>query len=414
MTKHKRANGFLTADEHLKLNNCAPERMNFSASKGRQGRFDIWSIQMPLWLLSEFFEADDEADPRWRSQRLISESRGKKVTSYIAGNSSDYVIPSLTATICDDIPDLGKHPSAMVHSDDFTTCDYNQEPDYRLSGKDIYGQMTVLSIPKTSRFFFLDGQHRATGIKGLKQTAAMAGVTLDQMFPDDTVIVMLRMDTGLSDRQAQFSVINSTAAKTNGSLNALYEKKQAASGAAALIIRQLFVVGNECGSAPKWRIDYEKTACSGRNSNTFAFKTLMDTSLQLLGVSADEDVSASEEAYLKIMWQCYLGIEENWFRYRNLNASELREASILPHSVFIAGFAAFCQQVKKQHNGDIEGFKAAIESATRGLSYQKDAQIWQQACFVRGALSKRRNNIDAVADVFLENAMSGIAHTQYA
>jgi DGQHR domain-containing protein len=395
----KRINQFLTSVEHLRLNKNAPRRLNFSASKGKQGRFDIWTIQIPLWLLADFFEADVSDSPQWRSQRSVSQSRAKKVTKYIQHNRRDYVIPSLTATIADDVPDLQKFPNVMVNNFDFMTTDYIHQPDARYGVDVLYGEMTVLSVPETSRFYFIDGQHRATGIQGLREAARLAGVSLRDMMPDDTVSVMLRIDTGLTDRQAQFSVINSTAAKTNASLNALYQKKEAANAVISRVIHSVFVIGE---NAPKWKIDFEKSSCSGRSSNTFPYKLLIDTSLQILGVKADEEVSSAEEDKLAAIWKAYLGLEEGWFRYRHLNASELREASILPFGVFMSGFALFANSLCQALDNTDDVIRE-LECAARGLTFGKNDRWWAEACFVKGVLSKRKENIEAVASVFAGN-----------
>lgn len=397
--KNARANKFLTASQYIKQNNSAPTRFNFAASQGSQGKHDTWVIQVPLHVLADFFEPDAATDPQWRSQRLVSKARAQKITSYIQSNAMDYVVPSLTATIVDDVPDLDLFPNLMANKFDFMTANYSQMPDAMCGSDPIFGQLSVLSIPTTSRFYFIDGQHRATGIQGLKLAASRAGISLEDMMPNDTVAVMCRMDTGLSDRQAQFSVINSTAAKTNGSLNALYAAKQAASGVVSRSVRHSFVIGD---SASRWKIDYEKTACSGRSPFAFPFKTLVDSSYLILGVKADDEVSHAEEELLNAAWQSYLAIEDSWFRYRNLNASELREASILPHSVFIAGYADFCRRVATEFNEDIEGFKAALALGVQGLDFDRSNAVWVRACCVAGRLAKRKANVDAVSDVLFE------------
>lgn len=395
---HKRTNGFLTSIEHIKLNNDKPSRMNFSAVKGRQGKHTTFVIQMPLHVLADFFEADISDNPEWRSQRLVSEKRAKKVTKYIQANSNDYVIPCLTATIQDDVPDIKRFPKLMANEFDFMSTDFEQEPDSQYCDTPILGRSTILSIPNTSRFYFIDGQHRATGIQGLNQAARMVGLSLFEMMPNDTVCIMLRMDSGLRDRQHQFSVINSTSAKTNGSLNSLYEKDIAAKGVAATVVRREFAIKNP---SSKWSIDYEKTTCSGRNSNVFPFKTLIDCSLIMLGVKGEDEVTAKEEDFLSTAWSLYLGIGECWHRYRNLNACELREATILPYSVFISGYAHFIHRLKAEYLDDLTAFKNDVSLITNELSYAKDDEIWRKACFVQARLAKRKENVENVSDIFM-------------
>ena len=399
MNTEKRANGFLSSVQHIKLNNNKPSRMNFSAVKGQQGKYQTFVVQMPLHKLADFFEADISESPEWRSQRLVSESRARKVTNYIQANCRDYVIPCLTATIKDDVPELHKFPKLMANDFDFMTTHFDQEPDAKYGDTTVFGQLTVLSVPETSRFYFIDGQHRATGIQGLKHAASMAGLSLFDMMPDDTVSIMLRMDSGLRDRQHQFSIINSTASKTNGSLNALYEKKIAAKGVVASVIRQEFIIKE---TRSKWKIDYEKTACSGRNSNAFPLKTLIDSSLLMLGVKGEDEITANEEEFLSTAWSLYLTIGDSWHRYRKLNACELREATILPHSVFISGYAHFISRLRAELLDDLSAFKNAVLMSTSEVNYEKDDALWQRACFVQGRLSKRKDNIENVSDIFMD------------
>ncbi|GLO64163.1 hypothetical protein MACH09_46710 [Vibrio sp. MACH09] len=152
MASDKRTNGFLSSVQHIKLNNDKPSRMNFAAVKGQQGKYQTFVVQMPLHELADFFEADISNNPEWRSQRLVSEGRAKKVTSYIQGNSSDYVIPCLTAMIKDDAPELKKFPKLMANDFDFMTTEFAQEPDTRHGEASVFGQLVILSIPVTSRF----------------------------------------------------------------------------------------------------------------------------------------------------------------------------------------------------------------------------------------------------------------------
>ncbi|WP_171038905.1 DGQHR domain-containing protein [Pseudoalteromonas ruthenica] len=135
----------------------APEKTAFIAIKGKQGKHDVFTLMMPLSVLAELFEADVGAAFE-RSQRPVNKKRALGVTNYIRENCSNYVLPSLTASIEDFTPSPALNFGSIYNDDDFKTDTCRLDVD----GFDS-ANVVALNVPKTSRWWFIDGQHRATG-----------------------------------------------------------------------------------------------------------------------------------------------------------------------------------------------------------------------------------------------------------
>jgi DGQHR domain-containing protein len=238
----------LRVDEMAKKHLEPPVKRNFSAVLGKQGSYDIFTIMMPFSVLAELFDPDI-GSAFLRSQRPVNKKRAKAVTSYVRENSKTYVLPSITATIEDYKP--REEINVTLHNFDFET-NYNTLN----SDEQAYGTSVVLTVPETSRWWFIDGQHRATGIQGLQVALSQVGMSIEDVFPDDTIAVMVRLDTGLEDRQNQFSVINSNMVKPNANLNSLYSKK----------VRTGTIINDAIHLKFKLsELEFDKTACSVKN-----------------------------------------------------------------------------------------------------------------------------------------------------
>lgn len=386
MKKIQRTNGMPTTADIIINSEYAPEKVKFAAAQGKQGRFVTWSIQMPFVVLADLFEVDENDLAILRSQRPINLNRAKKVTSYLMEDSQEYVLPSLTATIEDDIPttqslDLNTHMN--MTSGDFTTCAINVD----MPEGEINGTLTILEVPQTSRWWFIDGQHRATGIKGLKLMCIQAGMSIETMYPLDTVSVMCRIDTGINMRQLHFSTINGTMIKPNGSLNALYGQQSKAAG---IYIANSIKYGID-GSL----IEYDKTTCSGSTPKLFPYKTLVDTSLVLLNRKVTDDVSELESEYLKLFWKTYSNFDE----LKGKRASELRFESVISYSVMITAFGLVGRWAHDL-NIDFDQFFAALNQK---IDYSRTAPHWVGLCIdAEGKLVKKAGSIRKTADYLIE------------
>ena len=368
-----------------------PEKLRFAAVQGKQGKHVTWSIQMPFSTLAELFQADAEEIAVARSQRPVNAGRAKKLTSYITDNSDCYVLPSLTSTIEDDLPTNSQASAAEKRGVWFNAQDFETLPcNVSVEKSDVIGVLCVLEVPVTSRWWFIDGQHRATGIAGLKAMLAKSGIELDHVFGQETITIMCRKDTGIVDRQAHFSAINSNMVKPNASLNALYSRKDFQSGVVvAATIRECF---------DRTLIEYDKTACSGSNPRLFAYKTLIDASLLAAGTTLKSSMDKESGEYLRDFWETYLGFDALYMGSMK-TASEIRVESTLSHSVMINALAKVANHFKAK------GVKlGSLNRALNKIDFSRDAAHWIGLCLNEdGALIKKAANVNATAEFIINS-----------
>lgn len=355
-----------------------PKKRAFAAVHGKQGKHSVYTIMMPLAVLAELFEADI-GSAFTRSQRPVNGKRAKGVTSYILNNSTNYVIPSLTATIEDFTPSKDIVGSVIYDDADFITSHIKNE-----DLENSFGDAVVLSVPETSRWWFIDGQHRATGIQGLKSALGAMGMVIDDMFQYDTVAIMVRLDSGLEDRQHQFSIINSNMVKPNANLNSLYRKKERTGAVINSTIRRYFKLSD---------LEFDKSSCSGKNPKRFAYKHLVDASLDMLNCKIDDDISEDDISNLDEMWKVFTSLSV-WQDFYIKTAQNLREQTIAPHAVFIAGYAQSLKKIKS----DNVSFDSIFKVFNQKLDYSRAADCWQGVCVFDGKLVKNSKTVSATAE----------------
>ena len=355
-----------------------PAKHAYSAIHGKQGKHSVYTIMMPLHVLAELFDAD-VGNAFARSQRPVNQKRAKVVTNYIRENNNNYVIPSLTATIQDFKPCSTLKNAVMYNDADFETAHQTLNLDAQT-----HGESVVLHVPETSRWWFIDGQHRATGIQGLKSALAAMGMEILDMFPNATVAVMVRLDTGLEDRQNQFSIINSNMVKPNSNLNALYSKKERTGTIIHSTINKHFNISD---------LEFDKTSCSGKNPHRFAYKHLVDASLVMLDCKINDDIGEDDIKRLDEMWALYVQLSF-WNEFKIKRSQELREKMIAPHAVFISAFALTMKKLRS----DNVSFSAMYKVFNQKIDYSRTADCWSGLCIFDGKLVKNSKTVAATAD----------------
>ena len=368
-----------------------PTKQPYSAIHGKQGKHSVYTLMMPLHVLAELFDAD-VGSAFSRSQRPVNKKRASGVTNYLRDNNNNYVIPSLTATIQDFKPSPALKNAQLMYND----ADFETTHEQINTGMPAHGESVLLHVPETSRWWFIDGQHRATGIQGLKSALGAMGMEIQDMFPNDTVAVMVRLDTGLEDRQNQFSIINSNMVKPNSNLNALYSKKQRTGTIIHSKINKHFNLVD---------LEFDKTSCSGKNPKRFAYKHLVDASLIMLDCKINDDIGEDDVNRLDEMWELYVQLSF-WNDFKIKRSQELREQTIAPHAVFISAFA----QVMKKLRSDNVSFSSMYKVFNQKIDYSRNAECWNGRCLIEGKLVKNSKTITATSD-YLYSVISN--HSAY-
>ena len=147
--------------------------------RGIQAGKEFYVSMFPLKYIPKLLLYDEQEldlDPELRAQRTLNRSRIPEMTRYVVENPKNYTFSAITASIDGDVI-------------------FEPQADHDL-GRNI-GR---LIIPMSSRFLVNDGQHRRAAIvEALKQRPEMG---------DETISVVLFVDTGLKRSQQMFADLN--------------------------------------------------------------------------------------------------------------------------------------------------------------------------------------------------------------
>ncbi|MGN7177559.1 DNA sulfur modification protein DndB [Cytobacillus firmus] len=271
---------------------------NFPAIRGIQAGKEYFVAMCPLRIIPKIFLFDEEEiPPEHRSQRILNKSRIPEMTSYIVENQKDYVFSSITASIDGDIKFIP----------------FNSE-----SALNDLGQ---LRIALDARFLINDGQHRRAAIEeALKITPELG---------NETISVVFYHDEGLRKSQQIFSDLNRHAVNTTSSIGILYDHRDRL----ALITKDLIT------SIPLLNryTDKERVSLSKNSPKIMALNHIFNTNLKLLGKSKGDEITQTEEQFLKQFWLVLTDsiVEWNLVFQKELTPRDLRANYIVGHGVFI-------------------------------------------------------------------------------
>ncbi|MCS0789950.1 DNA sulfur modification protein DndB [Cytobacillus firmus] len=271
---------------------------NFPAIRGIQAGKEYFVAMCPLRIIPKIFLFDEEEiPPEHRSQRILNKSRIPEMTSYIVENQKDYVFSSITASIDGDIKFIP----------------FNSE-----SALNDLGQ---LRISLDARFLINDGQHRRAAIEeALKITPELG---------NETISVVFYHDEGLRKSQQIFSDLNRHAVNTTSSIGILYDHRDRL----ALITKDLIT------SIPLLNryTDKERVSLSKNSPKIMALNHIFNTNLKLLGKSKGDEITQTEEQFIKQFWLVLTDsiVEWNLVFQKELTPRDLRANYIVGHGVFI-------------------------------------------------------------------------------
>lgn len=271
---------------------------NFPAIRGIQAGKEYFVAMCPLRIIPKIFLFDEEEiPPEHRSQRILNKSRIPEMTSYIVENQKDYVFSSITASIDGDI-------KFIPFNSESTLNDLGQ-----------------LRIALDARFLINDGQHRRAAIEeALKITPELG---------NETISVVFYHDEGLRKSQQIFSDLNRHAVNTTSSIGILYDHRDRL----ALITKDLIT------SIPLLNryTDKERVSLSKNSPKIMALNHIFNTNLKLLGKSKGDEITQTEEQFLKQFWLVLTDsiVEWNLVFQKELTPRYLRANYIVGHGVFI-------------------------------------------------------------------------------
>ena len=255
--------------------------IEFPVIRGIQAGREFYTAQVPIRLLRKLFTFDPSSlPPLERSQRLISHTRVKKISSYILDNPQTYVFGALVVMIDGDI----EFTESTLHPD-----------------------MGMLRTPMESVFHVVDGQHRLEGIK----RAALDAPDLSE----ETIPVVIFLDSGIKRRSQVFLDLNQHPSKPSKSVVGAFDHRDTVAEAVRALIKnyefyRLFTT-------------IDAATISAKSEFLFTFAALREASALLCAQILDESMHSAAIAQF---WSVLLDQQSTWRAVwsGDLSASELR------------------------------------------------------------------------------------------
>ncbi|EWG08458.1 DNA sulfur modification protein DndB [Cytobacillus firmus] len=324
---------------------------NFPAIRGIQAGKEYFVAMCPLRIIPKIFLFDEEEiPPEHRSQRILNKSRIPEMTSYIVENQEDYVFSSITASIDGDI-------KFIPFNSESTLNDLGQ-----------------LRIALDARFLINDGQHRRAAIEEALKISPELG--------NETISVVFYHDEGLRKSQQIFSDLNRHAVNTTSSIGILYDHRDRL----ALITKDLIT------SIPLLNryTDKERVSLSKNSPKIMALNHIFNTNLKLLGKSKGDEITQSEEQFLKQFWSVLTDsiVEWNLVFQKELTPRDLRANYIVGHGVFIEAMGLVGNYLIKYNEND---WKKYIEKLKKVDWNRSNTADWLGRAFNQNGRIQKTN-----------------------
>ena len=270
---------------------------SFEAIRGIQARTAYYTIMVPLKMVPRLFLFDDGDLPAdLRAQRVLSKARVPQIASYLSGNSGEYILSSLCASIDGDLTFEPASESGPLRN------------------------VGLLSFPMDARILLNDGQHRRAAIEAaLRDCPELEG---------ETISVVVFADRGLARSQQMFADLNKNAVRPSGSLSVLYNRRDPLARLTSDVLTEVPFFGRY--------IEREKTSISNRTNKLYTLSSLNRAHEWLAGPSADrfgEETTSLAAQY----WNAVFEHMPDWQKMDagTIAACELRHETVHAHGVML-------------------------------------------------------------------------------
>ena len=319
----------------------------FPAVKGLQAGRDYYITMCPLKLVIKLFPNEDtDLPPEFRAQRLINRSRIPEISKYILENQEEYVFSSLTASVDGQI-------------------------EFRPYNNSSIGDLV---ISMDSRFLLNDGQHRKAAI----EEAIKANPDLG----DETISLVLFLDSKLKKSQQMFADLNKHAVNTTKSIGILYDSRDSL----AIITRE--IVDNNVFL--RQYTDKESSSLAKYSPKIFTLSGIYNTNYRLL--NNPRDCEEAEKVLAKEFWQILCGSIDEWKQVaeKKLSAAELRKNFLVSHGIVLEaiGFVV-CELMAAGMD-----WEKSVKDLNKINWSRENHQDWLgRAIDPNGRISKSRSNL---------------------
>lgn len=352
------------------------------AVRGVQAGREFYLAQVPYPILAKLFVFDEEeaVPAELRAQRALNKKRAEDISEYMLANRSEYVLPSLTASV----------DMAMAF-----------EP---LDGMP---QLGTLHIPMSATMLINDGQHRRYAIE-----LALKG---DSTLQSETAPVQIHFDQGLKRSQQIFADINSKAVKPSSAINALYDHRNPYNAWIQHLLNELPDI--------KKRIDFENATPGQRSYKLWSLVAFKKFVTLLTGVGertinqVDETrLQAIVELVRRFFEECRKHIPQfadminGW-----MPASDVREMLVIGHAVFLEALGIFGREslFAGPYLAPIDRDAKVIDPSRarwdamprlKDVETNKGSRMWENRCVVLGKMQKTTDGTKSTAAQLLKIA----------
>lgn len=327
----------------------------FPAVRGIQGGREYYICMCPLKLVPRLFLYNESELPsEMRAQRTLNRARIPEIANYIVNNPRDYVFSSITASIID--------------------VDARFIP---LGTDSKEGKVGMLLIPLTARFVINDGQHRRAAIEEALKIRPELG--------NETISVVLYIDTRLKRSQQIFSDLNRHAIRPTRSIGILYDHRDPF---AQMTLNLTQTVPIFIGLT-----DLEKTSVSNRSTKLFTLSSIYQATEELLGKKSKvKSVTKEDEEIARAYWTEVTKHIPEWEQLirKEVSSADLRAHYIHSHGIGLHALGVLGFHLVNTYPSTWRDELVRLEGID--WSRSNDA-LWEGRAMIGGRVSKARMNL---------------------
>lgn len=327
----------------------------FPAVRGIQSGREYYICMCPLKLVPRLFLYNESDLPsEMRAQRTLNRARIPEITNYIVNNPRDYVFSSITASIID--------------------VDARFIP---LGTDSKEGKVGMLLIPLTARFVINDGQHRRAAIEEALKIRPELG--------NETISVVLYIDTRLKRSQQIFSDLNRHAIRPTRSIGILYDHRDPFAQMTLNLVQTVPIFNG--------LTDLEKTSVSNRSTKLFTLSSIYQATEELLGKTTKvKTVSKEEEEIARAYWTEVTKHIPEWEQLirKEVSSAELRAHYIHSHGIALHALGILGYHLINTYPSTWRDELVLLEGIDWARS--NDA-LWEGRAMIGGRVSKARMNL---------------------
>ncbi len=331
----------------------------FPAIRGTQAGQDYYVAMCPLKLLPRIFLFDESSVPaELRAQRNLNTARVPEIKRYIIENMDSYAFSAITASIDGDV-----RFEAAAMSDD---------------SQDV----GLLIVPMSAKFIINDGQHRRAAIEAALEEQPELG--------DETIAVVLYLDTDLKRSQQLFADLNQHAQKPSKSISILYEQREPL----ALLARDL--ANNHLPF--KGLTEMEKTSISNRSIYFFTLSAIYQATGALLNKKKKDKISENEEVLARSYWKELLKVLPEWQQVvkKDVRSNEIRRDFVHAHAVTLHAFGMAGRTLLQEEPKDWKKYLKKLKA----IDWRKaNTSLWEGRAMSGGQMSKARQNVQLTTNL---------------